>query len=110
MSTLFMVTALAEMDLTLCDDTDIGNRICILVATQGDVTPLNPSSFQEESVIELCMGLGQEHPEGVICLSDTEAVLVYQCEPNMLAMTCCLTAAMVWQGEHIRLCMLPPKG
>ena len=33
-----MVTALAEMDLTLGDDTKFANQIYVLVATWGDVT------------------------------------------------------------------------
>ena len=83
MSTLSMVTASAEMDPTLCNDIDIGNQICILVATQGNSTLLNPSSFKEDNAVELCIGLGQEHPEGVCLLLDTEAVLAFWCESNL---------------------------
>ena len=58
-----MATASAEIDLTLGDDTNIGNQICILFATQGAGTVLCPSSFKEENAVELCEGLGQEHPD-----------------------------------------------
>ena len=105
-----MVTASVEMDLTLCCDIDIGNQICVLVATQGDGTPLNPSFFKEQNVVELCIRLGLEHPEGVLWLMDTEAVLVYWYESDMIAVVHHLTLAMVWQGKPIRHCILPPKG
>ena len=72
-----MVTTSAEIDLTLGDDTKIGNQICILVATQGNGTPLCPSSFKEENTVELFVGLGQEHQEGVLQLLDTETVLAF---------------------------------
>ena len=51
------------MDLTLGNDIDIRNWICILVATWGDGTPLGPSSFKEQDVVKLCFRLGQEHPK-----------------------------------------------
>ena len=67
MSSASMATASVETDLTLDGDTKIGNQICIPVATQGDGTPLCPSLLNiEEDAVELCIGLGQEHPEGVL--------------------------------------------
>ena len=90
-----MVTASAEMDPTLYNDIDIGNQICVLVATQGDDNLLNPSSFQEENVDKLCIALGHEPMEGVLCLLDTEVVLAYQHEPDMIATMCHLTAATI---------------
>ena len=52
-----MVTAWVEMDLTLGDDTEIANWICVLVATWGDGTLFSPTSFREDNVIELCIEL-----------------------------------------------------
>ena len=66
-----MVTALAEMDPTLCDGIDIVNQICILAATWDDGTQLSSSSFKEENLVNLCIGLGQEHPGSVLQFSDT---------------------------------------
>ena len=63
-----MVTALAELDPTLSDDAVIATQICILIATQDDGTPLDPTSFGEEDVIKLWIDLGQEHLEGVLWL------------------------------------------
>ena len=65
------------MDPTLGDNTEIANQICILVATQCNGTPLCPTSFGEEDVVKMCIGLGQEHPEGVLWLSDTQMVLAF---------------------------------
>ena len=61
-------------------------------------------------MVTLCIVLGQEHPEGVLQVSDTETVLAFQCVSNMMAMMCHLTAAMIWWDEPIVLCILPPKG
>ena len=52
------------MDLTLGDDTEIVNKICIMVVTQGDGTPLCPTSFKEEDVVELGAGVGSGVPRG----------------------------------------------
>ena len=48
-----------------------GTESAILDATWGDSTLLYPISFKEEDVVELCVGLGQGHPEGVLQLSDS---------------------------------------
>ena len=85
MSTASTVTALVVHDLTLGDELEIANCICILVATQGDGTPFPHDSFQEEGVVELCMGLGQAHPEGVLWVSETEVVLAFWSTSEMMA-------------------------
>ena len=77
MSTMSTVITLVVRDLTLGNELDIVNHIYILAATQGDGTLLPPNSFQEEDVEELCIGLGQVHPEGVLLLLDTEMILVF---------------------------------
>ena len=58
MLTTFKATASVDVDLTLDNKMDIGSRICILVATQGDASPLCPSSFKEEDMLKLCVGVG----------------------------------------------------
>ena len=60
-------------------------------------------------MVKLCIGLGQEHAEGVLQLSETEVVIAFQHLTDMIAMMHCLTAAMVWWGEPIMLCILLPK-
>ena len=67
----------------------------MLVTVQGDATPLVPISFGEEDVIELCIGLGQEHLEGVLWLLDTKMVLAFSFGSNMMATSCCFAVAMV---------------
>ena len=54
--------------------------------------------------------LGKNHPEGLLEPLDTEAVLAFQCNTDMMAMMHSITTAMVWGGEPIVLCILPPKG
>ena len=68
MSTISTVTTLAVRDLTLGNELQIANHICILVATQGNGTLFNPNSFQEEDAVQLCIGLCQVQPEGVLWL------------------------------------------
>ena len=43
---------------TLGDENELANHICILVATHGNGTLFSHDSFQEEDLVELCMGLG----------------------------------------------------
>ena len=109
-SAVFMMTTSAAVDPTLGDEIDVGNWICVLVVTQCNDIPLCPSSFKEKDVVTLCVGVGQEHPEGVLKLSDTKVVLRFICEPEMMAAMHCLNAATIWLGKPIILCSLPLKG
>ena len=38
--------------------------------------------------MELCVGLGQEHPEGVLWFSDIEMVPAFSSASNMIAILC----------------------
>ena len=106
MSTVSKVTASAACDLTLGKDHELANCIWVLVATQGNGTPLYPDSFQEEDIVELCVGLDQVHPQGVLQLLDTEMVLTFWSSSEMLATMHLFTTA--WHDESIRLCVYPP--
>ena len=64
MSTTSTVTALVAHDSTLGDEHELANCIYILVATHGDGTPFSHDCFQEEDLVDLCMGLGQEYLSG----------------------------------------------
>ena len=77
MSTTSTVTTSEARDLTLDDELKIVNHICILAATQSDGTLFHPNSFQEEDIVELCIGLGQAHHKGVLQLLDTKMVLAF---------------------------------
>ena len=107
MFTASTATTLADMDLILGNEMDIGSQICILVATHGDTTPLCPSSFKEEDVLMLWIGVGQEHPEGVVMLSSTEVILGFRCKSDMMATTYPLNVATVWWVESVTLHILP---
>ena len=102
------VTASVVRDLTLGDELQIVNHICILAATQGDGTLFHPNSFQEEDLFKLCIGLGQAHPEGVLWLLDTKTVLSFWSGSEMVAMTHLFTAAMAWHDKPINMCVCPP--
>ena len=108
MSTTYMVTTSVEMDLTLGNDTEIVTWICIMVTTWANGTPLGPTSFREEDLIELCVGLGQEHLEGVLQLLDTEAVLALPSGSNMTATLHLFAMVSVWHVEPVNLCIWPP--
>ena len=110
MSTLSMGIASVEMDPALGDDNDIGNQICVLVTTHGDGTLLGSRSFKEQDVVEVCAGLGQENPKGVLQLLDTEAVLAFWCDTDMMAAMHNLMATKLWWGKPIILHILSLKG
>ena len=109
MSIASIVTTSVEIDPTRGKDTEIVNQICILVGIWGNGTPLHPTSFGEEDVITLCLGLGQEHLEGMLWLSDTETVLAFLSGSDIMATLCHFAAAMVWHGEPVKLCIQPPQ-
>ena len=79
----------------------------MLVVTLGNGTLLGPTSFREEDVIELCVGLCQEHPEGVLQLLDTETVLAFPSDFYLMATICHFTVATVWCGKPEKLCIWP---
>ena len=66
---------------------------------------MDPTSFREEDATELCIGLGQEHPEGVLQLLDTETVLAFSSGSNMMAALCHFAVAMNWYGKPVKLCI-----
>ena len=104
MSTTSTATASVEMDPTLGNNTKIANQFCIMVTTQGDGTPLGPTSFGE-GMIELCIGFGQEYPAGVLQLSDTETVLAFLSDSNLMVTWHCFAVATVWHGKPVKLCI-----
>ena len=110
MSTTSTRTTSAVRDLTLGDELKITNCTCILVATQGNSTLFHPNSFQEEDIVQLCIGLSQVHVEGVLQLSDTKTVLTFQSSSEMLAVMHLFTAAMAWHNEPIKISVHPPTG
>ena len=71
MSTASTVTASKPRNSTLGNKLEIANNIYILVATRGDATLFSPDAFQEKDMVEMCVGLGKAHLEGVVWLWDT---------------------------------------
>ena len=103
MSITSTVTTLAELVSALGNDAVIATWICILITTWGDGSPLDPTSFGEEDAIGLCVGLGQEHPEGVLWVSDAKNLLAFSSGPSMMAPLQCFAAAMSWHDEPVWL-------
>ena len=97
-------------DLTLGDDHEIANHICILAATLGDGTQLHPDCYQEKDIVRLCVDFSQVYPEGVQMLLDMKMVLAVQSSSEMMAAWHLFTAAMVGHDEPIRICVHPPMG
>ena len=99
MSTTSMGTALAEIDLTLGDDTRIANWICIQVAIQGNGTPLGPTSFRDEDAIAV-------HRVGPGAPRECAAALGYQdcssipvqLQYNGHIMSLCCGHGLVWHA------------
>ena len=108
MSTASTVTTSVVRDLTPGNKLEITNCTCILVATQDNGFLFHPDSFQEEDVVELYIGLGQAHPEGVLWLYNTKTVLTFQSGSEMMATMCLFTMAMVWHDEPIKLYICQP--
>ena len=81
MSTTSMATILAKLDLTLGDDTVIAIHICVVIASWGSGTLLDPTSFREEDAIELCIGLGQGYLKGVPQISYIKTILEFSSGP-----------------------------
>ena len=59
--------------------------------------------LQEEDLVELCVGLGQAHPDSVFQISETKALLTFWSTAKMMAATHLLCAAMAWHDKPIRL-------
>ena len=61
-------------------------------------------------MVELCIGIGQEHPEGVLKLLYSELVLGFKYKSDMMAAMCNLNLATIWQEEPVILHILPQEG
>ena len=108
MSTTSTATALAAYDHTLGDDPDLANCICVLTIAGGDGTPFDADSLQEEDVVELCIGMGQANPNGVLLLLVMELVIAFHSSEEMLSAVCLITMATVWCDDPISLHIQPP--
>ena len=107
MSTTSTATALVVHGPTLGSAHDLANYICILVATLGNGTPFSPNSIHEEDLMQLCMGLGQAHLDGVFQISETEALLAFHFTAEVTHATHLLFATMSWHVKLIRLHTCP---
>ena len=95
-------------DHTLGNDPDLANCICILTIARGDGTLFDADSLQEENIVELCLGIGQVHPDGVLELLMTESVIAFHSSKEMLAVAHQMNMATVWFDDPIRLHTQPP--
>ena len=97
------MTASMEPDLTLGDDDEIANQICMLVTTHVDGTTLCPTLFHQEDMVAMCEGLGQECPKGVLQLMEMETVLTFWSDSDMMTTMCWLAVATIWCSSPIVL-------
>ena len=70
-------TTLAACDHSLGNDPDLLNCVCVQTIARGDGTLFDESSLQEEDIVELCVKVGQAHPECVLWVSAIELVIVF---------------------------------
>ena len=102
-------TALAAHDHTLGDNPDLLNCMCVLAIARGDDTPFDVYSLQGEDIVELCVKVGQAHPECVLWLLGTESVAAFQSSKEMLAWAYLVSKAMAWHDEPFKLHTCPPS-
>ena len=77
MSTMSTTTTLVAHDHIVGNDPELLNHMCVLTIARGDGTLFDANSLQEDNIVELCVGVGQAHPEGVLWLLMTELVVVF---------------------------------
>ena len=109
MSNMSTATGLAAHDHILGNDSKLLNCMCVLAIARGDGTPLDATSIQEDDIVELCVEVGQAHPEGVLQSLVTESIIVFRSSEEMLAIACMVTKATAWQEEPIDLHTSPPS-
>ena len=103
MSTTSTATTSAAHDHTVGSDSKLLNCMCVLAIARDDGTLFDPTSVQEEDIIELCVKVGQAHPKGVPWLSAMELVIVFWSSEEMLSTACMVTKATAWYKEPIEL-------
>ena len=59
------------------DEIELLNWMCVLVLTRGNESQFDATSIQEENIIQLCIEMGQTHPEGVLQFLVTESVVMF---------------------------------
>ena len=69
---------------------------------------MDPTSLREEDMIKLCIGLVQEHPDGVLQILDAEMLLAFSSNPSMMAALQYFAMAMTWHDEPVQLHIWPP--
>ena len=101
MSTTCAVTTLVAHDHIPGDEVEL-NCIHVLVLTRGDGTPYDATSIQEEDIVELCIQLGQTHPQGVLQYLAAELVVLFHCTDKRLVAVHGVFRAMALHEEPIR--------
>ena len=109
MSTTFTATTLVAKKCIPGDEVELLNHMCVLVLTRSDGTTFSATSIQEEDIVELCIELGQTHPEGVLQYSMTELVALFHSTDEMLVMVHGVIKATALCKEPIQLCTSPPS-
>ena len=95
-------------DHTHSNDSNVANCKCVLTIARCDGTLFNADSLLEEDIIELCVGMGQVHCNGILQLMATESVTAFHSSEEMLAVAHLIMSATVWHDDPIRLCTRPP--
>ena len=108
MSTTSTTTTLAACDHTLGDDPELANCICVLIIARGDGTLFDANSLQEEDIVELCVGMGQAHPDDMLWLMGMESVMAFQSSKEILATAHLIILATVCCDYPVRLHTRPP--
>ena len=108
MSTTSTVTTLVACNHIPGDEVELLNCMFVLVLTRGDGTPFDAISIQEEEIMELCIELGQTHPEDVLWYSVADLVVLFHSADKMLVMAHGVIKGYTLPEEPIWLHTSPP--
>ena len=64
------------------------NKMCLVMLTRRDGTPMDASSVTEEEIIEICITMGHIHPLGVLHYSTMESVVLFRLTDELQCATC----------------------
>ena len=86
----------------------LGDRLCLVLITRKDDTPMDASSISEEDIVEICIKQGYTHPLGVLWYSTTELVVLFRSLEELKCTTHGIAKMAEFWGEAIMVRAMAP--
>ena len=83
-------------------------RLCLILITRRDGTPMDASSISEEDIVEICVKKGHTHPLGVLHYLAMESITLFSTMEDLKRSSYGLVDVVELQNDAIKVVTLAP--